>query len=326
MINVLVTAVGSELAFSIIKAIKLIAPPVGLIGCDIYPEVVGKYWCDSFHIVPPAKEEEDFITCLGELVAERAIDVIIPTNDIEFFVLAKYKEHFLQTLNCHILVNAPSEIERFNDKWRAYQWYQTKQLAAPQTFLAEEVEALRQQLLNMSYPLIVKPRRGGGSREIFKVDGFEELVNCLPLVTRPIVQEYLSGDDAEYTAGTYRTMTNEVFVIVMKRTLKFGMTNTAQTVRDAGLESFCREIILNTDLVGANNIQFRVTRDGPRILEINPRFSGTTGIRARFGFNEVAMWIDEQVLNKAPSAPRVREGHVMRYMQEQYHFLNSDEA
>ena len=98
------------------------------------------------------------------------------------------------------------------------------------------------------------------------------------------------------------------------------MTNTAETVHDENLEGFCRNVILNTNLLGANNIQLRVTSAGPKILEINPRFSGTTGIRANFGFNDVEMWIDEQRFNKKIHAPRIKTGSVMRFMHEQYHF------
>lgn len=320
MLNILVTAVGSELAFSIIKAIKLMNHPYSLIGCDINAETVGKYWCDSFYTVPAANKEQEYIDCLKGIVAENRIDVIIPSADIELLVLSKYKGHFRVALNCDILVNDHTEIERFNDKWAAYQWYISKKLPTPKTVLADNLQCLRGELQSMSYPLILKPRVGGGSRSIFKIDSFEDVVKYLPLVPRPIIQEYLFPDDAEYTAGTYRTLAGEVLTLVMKRTLKFGMTNTAEIIGDTKLEGFCRGIILNTNLVGANNIQFRVTTAGPKILEINPRFSGTTGIRANFGFNDVEMWIDEQKLNRKIHAPKIKTGFVLRYMHEQYHF------
>jgi carbamoyl-phosphate synthase large subunit len=320
MINILVTAVGSELAFSIIKAINLMKQPYRLIGCDIYPEVVGKYWCDRFYTVPPAINENEYINCLMGIVAENKVDVIIPSADTEFLALSKYKTNFKNSLNCDILVNDHAEIEMFNDKWLAYQWYLSKKIATPKTFLADNLDSLRIELRDISYPLILKPRVGGGSRQIFKINTFEDVVKYLPLVPCPIIQEYLFPDDAEYTAGTYRNLAGKVLVIVMKRTLKFGMTNTAEVTRDASLEGFCRDTMLNTNLTGSNNIQFRITEAGPKILEINPRFSGTTGIRASFGFNDVEMWIDEIKFNKSIHVPQIKTGFVLRYMHEQYHF------
>jgi carbamoyl-phosphate synthase large subunit len=294
--------------------------PYRLIGCDIHPEVVGKYWCDKFYTVPLAKKEQEYIDRLKAIVAEDQIDVIIPSADVEFLVLSKHKDHFKEELSCDILVNNHNEIERFNDKWLAYQWYLDKKIPAPKTILANNLECLRDELQMLTYPLILKPRTGGGSRSIFKINSFEDVIKYLPLVPHPIIQEYLLPDEAEYTAGTYRTLEGKVLTILMKRTLKFGMTNTAEIISDASLEVFCRDTILNTSLVGSNNIQFRLTSAGPRILEINPRFSGTAGIRANFGFNDIEMWIDEIRFNKSIHLPQIKTGFVLRYMHEQYHF------
>ena len=106
----------------------------------------------------------------------------------------------------------------------------------------------------------------------------------------------------------------------MKRTLKFGMTNTAEVIRDHDLTGFCKTVILKTNLTGSNNIQFRINNEGPKIIEINPRFSGTTGIRANFGFNDVEMWIDEIIFDREIIQPEIKKGIVLRFMEELYRF------
>lgn len=324
MINILVTAVGSELAFAVIKAIKLIKQPYVLVGCDIYEEVVGKYWCDYFYQVPMAKEEERYINLIKTIIEEKKIDVIIPTADIEFYVLSKYKEQFKYEFNCNILLQDEEEIIRFNDKWQAYQWYINHGIPTPQTFLVDDLDVLKNELSGLNYPMIIKPRQGGGSRNVFKVYSFEDIKKVKQIAENLIIQEYLFPDDSEYTAGTFRTRENEIFVIILKRTLKFGMTNTAKVVFDKTLETFCENVILKTNLTGSNNIQFRITHEGPKVLEINSRFSGTSGIRAHFGFNDVEMWISEVMYNKQILKPKIKEGFVLRYMEEQYHFKSNE--
>jgi len=321
--NILVTAVGSELAFSVIKAIKLFGQPFKLFGCDIYKEVVGKYWCDKFFNVPLAKDEMDYISSIIAIIKQEDIKIIIPTADAEFIILSKYKQKFKDELNCNILIQDLGEINRFNDKWLSYKWYIKMAIPTPKTFLGNSsFKLLKKELSRIKYPLIIKPRIGGGSRHIYKINSFKDIIKFLPLVPKPIIQEYLFPDEDEYTAGTYRTQSNEVYSIILKRSLKFGMTNTAKTIFNSDLEKFCRDTILNTKLSGSNNIQFRITPDGPKILEINPRFSGTTGIRASFGFNDVEMWINEVLLNIRPQKPFIKKGFVLRHMEEQYHFHN----
>lgn len=319
-VNILVTAVGGELAFAIIKAIKLMKEPYRLIGCDIYEEVVGKHWCDKFYRVPLAVEEAAYICSLEGIIKENEIHIIIPTADAEFYVLSKYKERFKKEFNCSILINDYEEIVRFNDKWLAYQWYIQTKLPTPRTFLANDLNLLKQELGGSVYPMLLKPRIGGGSRTIYKVNSFEDIARLQPVVPKPLVQEYLLPDDKEYTAGTYRTLDNDVLAIIMKRKLKFGMTNIAEVIEDQQLATFCKEIIWKTNLKGSNNIQFRVTNEGPKILEINPRFSGTIGIRANFGFNDLQMWIDEVMFGRKTIQPEIKKGYVLRFMEELYVF------
>lgn len=51
-------------------------------------------------------------------------------------------------------------------------------------------------------------------------------------------------------------------------------------------------------LRGPINLQGRMTDDGLKIFEINPRFTGITGLRAKFGFNEVAACIKNWLFNE----------------------------
>ena len=218
---------------------------------------------------------------------------------------------------CHALVSDWDELDRFGDKWRAAQWYATHKIPAPNTYPADNLSNLQEEADHFVYPMVLKPRIGGGSRSIFRVNHWGDLLRYQPVVPNPILQECLLPDDAEYTAGTYRTIENQVHVIILKRTLKFGMTHTAESILNRpDLEAFCKAVILRTHLIGSNNIQFRDTADGPKVLEINPRFSGTTGIRAACGFNDLEMWVTETLGIGKIRPPVIRKRQVLRYMAE----------
>lgn len=320
MVNILVTAVGSELSFAVINAVRLIDMPYRLIGCDIFDEVVGKYWCDQFYKIPLAENESEYIDQLVKIVRSEKIHIVIPSNDREQFILTNYASEFLSSLNCHILINNPEEVKIFNDKWLSFLWYKENNVPCAESILIKSFNTSDRTTLANDFPMIVKPRTGGGSRSIFKINSKEHLLRVAQLMPDGILQEYLYPDEEEYTAGTYRTIKNDVFSIILKRTLKFGMTNTARVIFDNNLETFVAGVITKSNLKGSNNIQFRLTSEGPKVLEINPRFSGTTGIRAHFGFNEVEMSIQELILNKELIKPRIKSGFVLRHMQEQYHF------
>lgn len=320
-VRLLVTAVGSELSFSVLKAARLASLPLRLIGCDMRPQVVGRYWCRSFAIVPPASREEEYLASLKTLVQREGIQVLVPTADAELPVLARHKDTLAAELGCRVLVNPLEELERFSDKWHAARWYEEQGIPAPRTLKPEHPDQLGEAARELGLPLVLKPRVGGGSRHLFVVHSLEELRRCFPVVPDPILQQYLppEEDGEEYTAGTYRCRDGQVYVIILRRVLKFGMTNYARSVVDRpDLEEFCRGVIQKTNLVGSNNIQFRVGPEGPQVVEINPRFSGTTGIRAHCGFNDLEMWLREELDLGRPEPPVIKKRLVTRYMEELY--------
>ena len=67
---------------------------------------------------------------------------------------------------------------------------------------------------------------------------------------------------------------------------------------------------------GVLNIQMRNTDRGPVPFELNIRCSGTSAIRAHFGYNEPEMLIRHYVLGEEISAPEVRPGFAFRYWNE----------
>ncbi|MGB0715566.1 MAG: ATP-grasp domain-containing protein [Phycisphaerae bacterium] len=318
-IPILVTGAGSELAFGIIKALRLSKLPLRIIGCDADPEALGLHWSDHAEVVSradthPKQYQQEVI----DLVRRHNIRAVIPTPDVELDLLPSVRDLLKKEHGCHLFISAQEEMDRFHDKWAAFQWYQEFDLPTPDTVRGDDAEGIDRLIETFGFPLIVKPRRGGGSRSLFPVDSRDSLERCLPVVDAPIVQPVVGDGSHEYTAGTLRTRDDEVLTIVMQRQLKFGMTYRARTVMTERLHRACAEIIRKTNLEGVNNIQFRTVGEGIKILEINPRFSGTTGIRAHFGFNEPDLAIRHFVLNEPVSQPTIAEGAVSRYMHESY--------
>ena len=68
--------------------------------------------------------------------------------------------------------------------------------------------------------------------------------------------------------------------------------------------------------MGSLNIQLMLSKYGPVPFELNARFSGTTAVRAHFGFNEPAMALKSYFYNEVIEPPLVREGVAMRYHEE----------
>ena len=108
-----------------------------------------------------------------------------------------------------------------------------------------------------------------------------------------IFQEFLEPDNREITCAVYRSKSGKVAILQLLRELTDGTTSWATVIKDNKVLKMCEDIAIGLNLHGAINIQLRLTSLGPRVFEINPRFSSTVLMRHRLGFCDLLWALDE---------------------------------
>jgi carbamoyl-phosphate synthase large subunit len=144
-----------------------------------------------------------------------------------------------------------------------------------------------------AYPCLLKPRFGSGSRGIFAVANRDEASCLARKFPDAIFQELLEPHSGEVTCAVYRTKDGRIAILQMLRRLAGGLTGWARVISDDAVEQMCKEIAEGLGLRGSMNVQLRLTDAGPRVFEINPRFSSTVAMRHLLGFSDVAWTLDE---------------------------------
>lgn len=100
---------------------------------------------------------------------------------------------------------------------------------------------------------------------------------------RPIIQEYLIGEDNEYTTGVLvdAVYNREISSVSIKKYLKFGQTCNAFIDDFFEVRKLSEKISLTLGAIGAVNIQSKLSESINRVFEINPRFSATCPMSRR---------------------------------------------
>jgi len=80
---------------------------------------------------------------------------------------------------------------------------------------------------------------------------------------------------------------------MMKRKLVGGLTGSGEVVDNKTIDEYVRSIAKVMDLEGAFNVQLRLTENGPRLFEINPRLSSTVVFRDLLGFQDLRWWVSD---------------------------------
>jgi len=318
-IKVGVTGTGSLIGQAIIKSIKSsnMSKDIYMIGFDYFDDTVGALWVEKNYLLPDFFREEvtveDWLEEVIEIIDFEGIEILFIGIDFELELFAKYKNTIELKTKCKIVVSSQDVIKIADDKYMTYEFLKEKGFYYPQTLLPEELEKEK-----IDFPCFVKPRKGSRSRGASIVMDRQQLNEALSGINSPIIQELIGNSEVEYTCGVIH-LDNEVKgAIALRRELKDGNTETASFRKDTPriIYDYIYQVASELKPFGACNIQIRLdANDIPKIFEINCRHSGTTYIRALFGFNEVE-YILSYLLGKKPKKFMLKEGVVKRYYEE----------
>ena len=91
-IKILLTAVGCPGASTSIKQLKRITERnISIVGTDMKDNVIGKFLCDSFYVVPAASDD-NFIPSIIEIVEKEKPDLIFPASSYDIGIFSENRE------------------------------------------------------------------------------------------------------------------------------------------------------------------------------------------------------------------------------------------
>jgi carbamoyl-phosphate synthase large subunit len=299
MKSVLITSIGGDIAQGVATIIREQRPELRLIGVDIHEQHGGALFVDEFIKVPPAGAPE-YLESIRNVLVSRSVDVLIPMSEPELGVMAPLI-HELGDNRC--ITSGKKVIAAGIDKLATIDALRNFGLPVPWTFAVGEK-------LPSEYPCILKNRFGSGSRAVFSVMDNADAAYLARKYPDAVFQEMLEPAEREITCAVYRRRDGAVASLLMLRRLAGGFTSWAQVIRDEATASMCQMIAEGLDLSGSMNIQLRLTDKGPRVFEINPRFSSTVLMRHRIGFSDV-LWALEEAEGKSVVFPEIPQDRIM---------------
>ena len=276
----LVTAANGDLAEAVGGVLLDAYPSASLHATEAGAPWPGMVTFEFVHRVPLASAP-NYVSAVTAIVEKIGAASVIPCHDAELLRFATDP----QAKDLPLLAVQPSLIECFTDKLLTAQWLVRHGLPAPRT--VPLVEARAQDL-----PAIVKPRRGSGSSGVHLVRDHAHLQGLKSAFgDSNVAQAFLDGEDTEFTCVVVRLL-GEVRTLVLKRRLGGGRTVEATVADVPEAERLLGEVAEAADLDGVINVQLRLTRRGPMVFEINPRFSSTVKMRHLIGFKDLVWALD----------------------------------
>jgi carbamoyl-phosphate synthase large subunit len=313
-------AVGSPLGQSIYKALAKSNLSLNLYLADISKMAAGFYLNDNVtNIILPLVKSDNYFDELKQVVSQFNIEVIFPVISLDHDFFARHIDYFnLQDIK--VITPEKYLYDLCNDKYLSMAYLRSKGINAPDSVLCEDEEQLHLFLTRNAFPVVMKPRFGASSNNVFVVEDHRRLLATATAFPKNyfVVQEFLPSDE-EYTVGVYITRDRSFKqTFVLKRELKFGLSYKGEVVVNEQISDYCLTVCSTLGMYYSTNVQLRIINGEPYAFEINPRLSSTTSVRAHFGFNEPEMIIWELFYNMSEYKCEVRTGKFMRYWEEVY--------
>lgn len=280
--KILITGIGGDIAQGVATILRESRPDAYLIGVDVHSQHGGHLFVDQFAVVPSASAPE-YLDAIKAIVRKYSVDMVIPMSEPELGSSRPFAE---LAPGVKWITAGERVVGAGLDKLETMRILTKLGLPAPWTIPVNEGRPI-------AYPCILKSRFGSGSRAVFTVANEEEVDYLLKRYPDTIFQELLEPADREVTCAVYRRRDGEVASLLMLRRLTGGFTGWAKVIKDEETTRMCEIIAQGLDLRGSMNIQLRLTEKGPRVFEINPRFSSTVLMRHRMGFTDVLWALDE---------------------------------
>ena len=308
MIRVLVTGAGGPAGVAVIRSL-LARADVEVFAADMDGWASGLYLVDASRrrLVEPGRSPQ-FVDGIIGLVASDSLDVVISTVDVELPNLARRRDELAPAA-----LAAPSleTLELALDKFVLAERC-APLLRVPETALLNGAGVAR----DWTFPVIIKPRQGAGSRGVHLIQSREEL-EAVGIDESIIIQEHLPGD--EYSVDVIAGADGEVIAAVPRTRTRVdsGVSIAGQTVPSAELESTAAAVARPIGLVGVANVQVRYDSAGvPALLEVNPRFPGAMPLTIAAGVDMPSLALDLALERSLPAKIEFRELANVRFLED----------
>lgn len=319
---------GASLGTETLKALAL-SGRYEAIAADVSPLAYGLYQKEAAasHLLHVSSYIDDLIECCHQ----EQVHLVLPSAEPTLKLISAARER-LREAGITPVLNRLEVIRACSDKSATFAVLERLGIPVPLTRVLENEEDLE----DFPLPCIIKPATDtGASVMVSPAATHAEALMCARWIwaagLTPIAQEYLSHEEGEFTVGVLR-FDGWIGAIAMKREFPCKLSYIVKSERfliSSGYSQgyigaypdICEQaknIAEALDSRGPLNIQGRYVKGVFYPFEINPRFSGTTHLRAMAGFPEIDIYLDHLNGDPAPPQPVVRPGYYLRSFAEQY--------
>jgi len=261
------------------------------------------------YFISPLIYSENYIDSIIDFCKSNDIKIVLSLFDIDLLILSKNEQRF-EEAGIELILAPESFIEICNDKWRTYEFINSIGLLTPKSYLHIEDVLSAIENKEISFPIIMKPRWGMASLDVFRVENEEELRVFSKKCERDIFSSYLKYESSmtkdsaiiyqqlmrgkEYGLDVLNDLKGDYVATFAKQkvTMRSGETDLGLTVDPGLFTETAKTIAQHSHHHGICSVDCFLSDDKVYVIEMNCRISGHFPLSYLAGFNYPQVLID----------------------------------
>jgi carbamoyl-phosphate synthase large subunit len=270
--NVLFTCAGQRV--DMVEAFRSALADEGrggiAVASDLSPLAPALYVADERVLAPPVRDA-GYVPALLEICRQHAIRAVVPLTDLDQRVLAEARAAFAEA-GATVIASDPHVADLCADKYAAHCFFEQHGIGSPRSWLPDELPPAGE----LRFPVLVKSRRGFGSRDIFRARTPDELRFFLDYTdAASMVQEVCEG--VEFSTDLMCDLAGRSLAAIPRSMIesKGGESIKGRSLDDRELIDFAVLVAETLGIKGPANVQcFRTPAGRYEVTDVNPRFGG----------------------------------------------------
>lgn len=242
-----------------------------------------RYSTSHFLYPSPFSYQKEFIECMIQNIKHLKAHVLIPVFE-ETYLISKFKDK----LSKHVRMVIPDYDQILTahnkDKWIPIA--NRLNIPVPQSYSIDELRNRTAIIKRLHFPVLVKPKQGGGGWAISQIDSSQKLESFLNQKTyidlpwdRFFIQEKIEGETycvaMLFRQGEYRAKVS--YKQIREYPVTGGQATMRISVHNECMEGYFERLLKELKWHGICQSDFVIDRETniPYLIDINPRFWGS---------------------------------------------------
>ena len=281
-LSILIPDGESSLALSVLYCLSQISNlRVNILSSEPWTRIRFSRHRTGYHSYGKQLLDDGKLEVICDYVKKTKVDIVLPVDQPMIKLLAVRGEAVTRLAAISPIPNQEM-FETVADKWQFANFLAKNNIPSPVTIIYRDDAGFEQDILNLSYPVLIKPTHGSGGKGIKLFSTISELKLHLEKEQKDgklIVQSFINGYDIDCSVlckdGKVLAYTIQKGFIPSKDA--FGPPAGVEFLDHDQVYDVVQRLMKTLNWSGVAHIDLRYDEDDgqPKIIEINPRYWGS---------------------------------------------------